>query len=178
MALTLVSSWGATDSNAYTEVATVTEYVTYSVVATPTAWTNLTADQKTAAVYQATMDVDSYPWQGDKKYSNQRLSFPRELYVRGFPWNNIVQGTSTLSTDEANEKLAIERACAEQAFWIARNKGKSKHEEKQRQGIRSYGESIGPLSERFTYGYQRHRLCVEAMRLISQYLGSAQILRA
>lgn len=178
MALTLVSSWGASNANVYTEVATADDYITCYCVATPTAWNNLTTVQQTAAIYQATIDIDFYPWQGVKRYSDQRLSFPRQYKPVRFPWNYVVASTSTLTTDEQNEKLAVERACAEQAFWIARQKGKSKHEEKQRQGIRSYSETIGPISESYTYGYQRHRLCVEAMRLISQFLGTAQILRA
>src|SRR4051812_41110491 len=116
------STWGGSDSNSYIDLATADSFITEAVV-DPAAWTVATTTQQSAALREATRDIDSQEYLGCRYYEDQMLQFPRE-FVNGWPWNRVTSGGSTVySIEQHRMQVAVEQATCYQAVSILRRGG-------------------------------------------------------
>lgn len=77
MPLTLVATAGASNANAYADVATASAAAAYRIGADAVAWLALSADQKIQSLVTATRDIDTLLFTGDRATSTQALEWPR-----------------------------------------------------------------------------------------------------
>lgn len=197
---TLVTSYGAPDANCYVSFSDANSIVESSSLDYQR-WTDAATTTREIALIRATRDIDSNMWFGGKFFFNQALSFPRasrgvglwDQYAYGeegygwnygdFPWQyygaNLSQTTvNTFNVEYTLQREAVKRACANQAVHLLRSlKGRNYHRERQAQGIVSYSESIGKVSESYAYGKTTLSLAPEAFDELRFYLGSPQIAR-
>ena len=136
-----------TDIDAYVQVAAATTWLAAHIVY-PTAWTAATADQKAAALIEASDNIDSLPLKGCKYEDDQTQS-------RAFPRIPDRAG-QTIGTDETNFQSEIdysevpqevEDACCLEALELLKQ-GASGRRGMREQGVKSYSIA-GKLSETF-----------------------------
>jgi hypothetical protein len=198
---TIVSSYGASDSNCYCTFVEANSIIVSSSLDYQR-WTDAATTTRQIALIRATREIDAGNWYGGKFFFNQSLSFPRatrgaglwDQYAYGeegygwnmgeFPWQyygaNLSQTTvNTFNVEYTLQQEAVKRACAYQAVNLLRlaSGGRNRHREKQAQGIVAYSEGIGKLSESFSYGQTSLSLAPEAFDELRKYLGSPTIAR-
>lgn len=171
----LDATWGGSAANVYATMAFVNTFLTTHVFDNA-AWIALTGGQKRAAVLEATRDIDSLNYLGCRYYADQSLEFPRELAL-DFPYNRV-GSQSTWSEMHIRMERDVQEAMSYQALHISRNAGRNYHAENQAQGIRSYSESVGPISESYVYGAaSASRLCQEALAKLAPWRESKKVFR-
>ena len=176
MALSLISSWGGTSDTVYALLDEADEYigsntlVGYKVDITP--WTNIGSVQKARLLLAATRLIDNASnYVGDRQFFNQTLEFPRVPAGDDiWPWvNRTLTAANTYNIYLTEQKRRVKQATIEQAYALARDGDRDEHTKRQIQGIRSYSESTGPVSESYAYGGVVLPLCPEAMELLRPY---------
>lgn len=182
---TLITSWGGLSDTTYVEVTEADDYIgsttTPGYKADPTVWSDKTASQRGSLLLAATRDVDNADeYVGERQFVDQTLQFPRvPSGEQRWPWvQRSLTSANTFNIYLAEQKRRVKQATIEQAFSLARDGERDEHIERQLRGIRSYSESIGPLSESASYGGPVMPLCPEAMELLSPYRsGSVELVR-
>ena len=135
------------EGGAYVSVADATAWLTAHLVSTA-AWTASTADQKAAALVEASDNIDALPLKGCKYADdiNQARAFPRIPDRAG----------QTIGTDETNFQSELDYstvpqevkdACCLEALELLKQ-GSSGRKELREQGVKSYSIG-GKLSETF-----------------------------
>lgn len=105
--MTLVTTPGAANADAYVDVAGVT-----AVEATrsqPTTWLTLSLDQQERAIRAATVTLDRLAWRGEPVTNTQALAWPR--------WDTQDRTGAFLASDVIPPEVA--KATATLALWIA-----------------------------------------------------------
>ncbi len=182
---TLIASWGGNQDTVYVLRAEADDYVgsatTPGYKIDPTVWSNLMAAQRESLLLAATRDVDNADeYLGERQFVDQTLNFPRVPSGESrWPWvQRSLTSANTFNIYLSEQKRRVKAAVIEQAFSLARDGDRDEHIERQLKGIRSYSESIGPLSESASYGGSVMPLCPEAMELLSPYRsGSVELVR-
>lgn len=197
---TLDSSYGSPTANCYVSF-TDADSIAMSSSLDYITWTDVTTVVREIGLIRATRDIDSMRWAGGRYFFNQKLAFPRatrgaglwDRYAYGeegygwnygdFPWQyygvNMSQITvNTFNVEYQLQKEAVARANVYQAVHLLRyQKGRNRHRERQSMGIIGYSESIGKLSESYSYGQTNLSLVPEAYDELRGYLGSPTIVR-
>lgn len=180
MATTLIASWGGTlagGTNSYVNFTDADSFITTGVPEFG-AWTNASTDQKSSALIQATMDIDSKDYIGGRYYYDQFLKFPRQLNL-SFPWNRTSTSSTVFSVEHARMQEHTKRAACMQALWLLRNKGHLLHAERIAQGIETMSEEIGPMKNFIKYAAKTPpKLCQESMTLLQPWMNQRRIYRA
>lgn len=175
--MTLIATWGGSTANCYLDLTAANSFITTAVV-DATAWTSATTVQQTAALLEATRDVDSKQYLGARYYSDQLLEFPRAFDGIGWPYSLSLGTADPISIEQQHSQIAVQRATCYQALWLLRNNGRNFHAERIASGIQQYSEAVGPISESATYGKGSiSRLCPEAVASVAKYLSGRQVVR-
>lgn len=175
MAVTLIASWGGTQDNCYITVDEADDYIGNSVSpghkVDPSAWENANEVQRASAILAATRDIDGHVFAGQRQFHDQTLEFPRLPSGEDYwPWvNRSLTEANTFNIYLTEQKRRVKAACAEQAFTYIREGERNEHLERQIAGIRSFSETVGPISESYSYGGTSLSLTPEAMRLLMPY---------
>lgn len=196
----LDSSYGSPTANCYVSFTDAMSIALSSVVDYD-AWTGATTLALEIAIVRGARDIDSIRWAGSRYFYNQALQFPRapqglgywDRYAYGmesygwnygdFPWQyygaNLAATTiNTFNVEFTRQKEAVARANVYQALNRLRSKkGRNRHRERQAAGIVSYSESIGKLSESYSYGQTSLSLAFEAYDELREYVGSPTLIR-
>jgi hypothetical protein len=176
--MTIIASWGGSQSNAYiglTDAASVIE----TTIVDYSGWSSATSIQQGAAIIAGAIDIDARNYLGSRYYYDQMMEFPRALPIN-YPWNRTSTSSIIWTVEMTRMRDHVERANCHQALWILRNSGRNLHAERVLQGIKSFSEKIGPLSEAVTYrdgGGAMNRLCPEAIALLSPWRTTRRIVR-
>jgi hypothetical protein len=182
---TLIVSWGGNTDTGYATLAEADDYIgsatTPGYKADTTVWSNLLPNQRTSLLLGATRDIDNADtYIGQRQFVDQTLEFPRvpsgEAY---WPWvQSSLTSANTFNIYLAEQKRRVKQATIEHAFSLARDGERDEHIERQLKGIRSFSESVGPLSESASYGGAVMPLAPEAMELLAPYRsGSVELVR-
>lgn len=176
MTATIDSTWGGSEANAYDSVTNVNAFI-HDNIYDHTDWDGLSLEKKTAAILEATRDLDSVQFIGARYYRDQELEMPREVSL-DFPNNRVGSATTTWSEVHARMERDVKQALAYQALHIARLGGRNFHAENQSQGIKSYSEAVGPIRESYTYGNSgTKRLSPEAQAKLAPWVESKRVYR-
>lgn len=175
---TLVSSWGGTEDTVYALLAEANDYIgsddNLGFKADPSPWIDLTTIQRGRFLLAATRDVDNAAnYIGERQFEDQRLQFPRiPAGETEWPWvGRALTEANTYNFYLTEQKRRVKEATIEQAFFLANEGDKDEHTQRRLKGIRSFSESVGPISESASYGGNVSPLCPEAMRLLGPYMG-------
>lgn len=181
MALTIVATWGGDSSNAYCTLDYANSYITEQKVDND-AWVAAGEVTRKAAIVEATRHIDySGRWVANKYYWNQALEFPRVLDetftdTRYPGTGNVLLGTPG-NIEYAEMEEDVKKACAEQANWIIKMSGKDDLQELQSRGVKNYSESIGRISESYTFKTSASVLCSDTKRLLRKYRSPTRLER-
>lgn len=183
--MTLINSWGGNGSNAYTTLTAANSIITTTIVGDVSAWTSATTAQKEASCVQATRQIDGLQYIGSRYYWDQLLEFPREL-TRRFPYNYTDTATLAGDREQIRQQYHVEVACALQALFLLKNGGLPSNLENQAQGVQSFSEQLGPMSQSVNYGSgsaaaaraPERVLSREALSYLADYKTSRKIYRA
>ena len=178
---TIISSWAGIYDTSYATIEESDSFLLTKFGKADT-WLELGEGDKTAVLITATNQIDNaYTWIGAKYYYNQALEFPRAI---SYPSNISQPGEGYLdllfsSQEQVLMNRAVKKACIEQAFSIVVNKGENIHAKNKANGIASYSENYGNISESYSYrgGADGSMLCAEAKKLLRNYRGSPRLLR-
>ena len=174
----LVASWGGVADNCYVLHSDASSFIVSGVL-DKAAWTDATTDIQATALQEATRDIDTRNWFGDRYYYNQALLFPRQMNV-AFPWNRTWDGSTIFDVEQTRQRVDVQRATALQAIWLLQNSGKNIHAERMALGIRAISESVGPVKEWVQYAgaHGINRLCQQASGILQPYVVGRSIYRA
>jgi len=173
----LIATWGGNDANAYDTLANVDAFIATSIFS-KSEWTELTSSQKTAAILEATRDIDSLRYVGTRYFIEQSLLFPRRIEGPGYPGSRINHSITEWSETHKRMERDVKAALAYQALHIVRLGGRNLHAENQSQGIKSYSETIGPISESYSYGNaSAKRVGPDALAKLEPWRESKRVLR-
>lgn len=197
---TIISSYGGSESNAYCNLVEANSIVLSSSLDYQR-WTDASTVTREIALIQATRHIEGVTWYGSKFFYNQSLAAPRSTRGSGwlggnevygwnypedkdsFPWqyygaNLAATSVNTFNIEYQLQREAFKRANAYQAVHLLRmQKGRNRHRERQSQGVTSYSEGIGKLSESYSYGQTALSLCPEAYDELRPYLGAPMVTR-
>lgn len=136
-----------TDIDAYVQVTVATTWLTAHLV-TITAWTAATADQKAAALIEASDNIDSLPLKGCKYADDitQLRAFPR-IPDRASQTIGIDETNFQSGLDYSTVPQEVEDACCLEALELLKQ-GASGRRGMREQGVKSYSIA-GKLSETF-----------------------------
>jgi hypothetical protein len=168
------ATWAGSLSNSYVTWTAANSCIVAGIVAN-SAWTAASQTQQSAALIEATRDIDSRNYISKPKYTYQALKFPRDLLLDGSSSGD--SESDELTTWESQEQAAVQRATSHQAVWILRNAGKNQHLEAISLGIRRSDKQVGPVREAYDYSARGNRLCPEAVAILTPYFDSRKILR-
>ena len=176
--MTVVATWGGASDNSYISFTAANSYLPSAVV-DPAAWTSASTTQREAALMEATRDIDSKQYIGQRYFPDQRLEFPRSSNTGdSWPYNFTSTATPNFDIEQARAQVAIEQATCYQALWILRNSGRNYHSERIASGVKSFSEAVGPISESATYGGGTiERLCPEALSIIAPWITGKRAVR-
>ena len=154
----------STSTDAYVSVAAATVWLATHVVSL-SAWTAASADQKAAALTEASDSIDFLPLQGHKYLTDgsQLRQFPRQ-YREGYDRDEL--------TGEAEVPQAVLDACCREALAILQAGAGTDRQALQAQGVASY-QIPGIISETFRPGVTNARYGLrspDAYRLLSRYI--------
>lgn len=177
---TLVSSWGGGTSNTYIGLTAANSYIRYSIT-NNSAWLSASAESKTAALIEATAQIDTRNFIGKRKYVDQLLEFPREIRS-SFPWNRTTAGASALSASELRMLYDVEKATCHQALYILQNAGGNIHAELAQAGVSSARKKVGPIEEEYKYGggssaVAQQLICPSGLMFLSDWMTDRRAVR-
>lgn len=170
---------GGTSANSYVTRADANLYLADQFGTA--AWDALADTDKDKALKQATRQIDRYRFHGWRALAGQALNFPRFR-----PGDQPGLGISVPDSDEPIHStilyipIKVQRACCEQALWIAQNAsrgGQSARQQLQQEGVDSF--RMGDLQETFTHGGKRfggQSLCPAAEDLLKRWINRTGIL--
>lgn len=180
--LTLDSSWGGGTSNSYLGLTDANSVVaTYLPVHARTKWTDATTPDRIAALLQATRQIDSLAWTGDRVFYTQNLEFPRtDREGERFPWATKFSIVSTWNIYMQRQRERVLMACALQAVSVLRegDPGQDEHRQRRAAGITNFSESIGRVSQSVSYGRPSLVLDPEVLNLLREYRGAPRVYRS
>lgn len=177
--MTLIASYGGSESNAYIDVSQANSFI-HSAIASHAEWFELRTSEREALLLQSTRDIDARQYIGHRRFSNQFLEFPRQVQAR-FPFNRTT--ATTVANDETQRRMLrdVTEACALQAVFLARVGGRNQHAENLAQGIRSISEGVGPVREFVQYASRATggtaRLSHEAVTRLSEWQTTRRVIR-
>lgn len=176
--MTIVASWGGSDSNAYIGLTEANSFITTSVV-NGTAWTSANSVLQQAALLEATRAIDAHNFLGGRFYFLQKLKFPRALFGEPYPWSNSNMDAAANNPEYVRMKEDVERACCLQAIHILRYDGRNEHIENRMNGIRSVRETTGPLSDSVDYfsAGDIRTLSSDVLALLSRWMEGRPVYR-
>lgn len=182
--LTLIDTWGGSTSNTYISLEDADLLITMELLDSEP-WASAAESQRRAALASATRNIDSYNWVGEKYFFQQLLQFPRTPQGADFfygPYGRAESDAQTLSLMNQDEylrkqRIRVRRACAIQANYLLRTKGRNLDRETQFIGATSRSSSHSGVSIAHHYAHPSHRLCPEAMDELRYYLGKARLVR-
>lgn len=183
--MSIISSpFGGAICNAYATVVDVSSYIeTACVFLEP--WTDVTTVQANALVIRASRNIDALNWEGEKYFYNQFLEFPRLRATsddisaglsRGVPADPGFFALSESDEYLRQQKINVQCATAEQAYFLALSGGRLPHRSEQFQGIGSTSRSVR-VGASFSYATPGMVLCPEAWDYLRQYVGTMRIVR-
>jgi hypothetical protein len=176
--MTLISSYGANNSNSYVDFTAANSFITTAIVDS-SAWTSASTVVKEAALMEATRDVDSKQYRGERYFYEQKLEFPRQ-FITDWPWNRTLANEPSSDIEQVRMLDAVQRATCYQALSILRNAGRNYHAERIASGVKAFSESVGPISESATYasGGGLERLYPDALATLQEYIEGKKVYRA
>ena len=144
-------------------------------------WVIAKPEQQTAALLQATRNIDACNWHGLRWFYNQALEFPRMPPGADCPGGRATPDSafdSLLLQDVylAKAKARVRNAACEQALWLLRNEGKDPDREDQFRGATSVSRSAG-VSESKGFGGTNMLLHPDAWNELRWYRGSVRLVR-
>jgi hypothetical protein len=177
--VTLIASWGGADSNAYINVSQANSFIK-SAIFDHSSWDGLSGAQKSAAVIQASQDIDSRQYIGHRFNHDQLLEFPRQMRS-AYPFNRTVTATITQDVIQRRMQINVQQACAHQALFIARQGGFNAHAERIQAGIKGVSETVGPINTFIQYGQRSSaggtKLTPQALSLLQEWTTGRRIYR-
>jgi len=177
MSLVLDATWGGANSNTYTTDTEFASYVETKVKRDQ--WDSASEATRKASLVEASRAIDSLcRWRGSKYFWNQRLEFPRTLATDSALGTVTEIGTLSLRVEYAWMLQDVKNACAEQALFLLKQGGEDTLLELAQRGVRSYSESIGKISESYSFGGSASPVCPEAARFLARYRSSPRLVRA
>lgn len=131
---------GSSTANSYMTIEAADAY--FSARLGSDAWHGASAEEKSAALQQATSNLDDFSYVGYRNSPTQALNFPR-----AYPYNDDPEKqSSTIAIP-----TAIRKACCEEALYLLQNRGNaggmSERQLLQAEGVRSFS-TLG-LSESY-----------------------------
>ena len=156
---TLITTWGGSTSNSYLSASEATTMAgLYKLSTEIKPWDDATTSDVEVALIRATSDIDNtFTYLGKRREYQQQLEFPRQIPEMSFPFST--SNPDILTDDEVQRMMEerVKKATFEQAFYIIKNSAgeaevQEMHRQRQNMGIRGYGESLGPVSESYSYG--------------------------
>jgi hypothetical protein len=180
---TIVSTWGAFDANAYIDITFASDYIDKYILGDSSAWTSASTVNQSRAILRATRDLDNaFPYRGRKLNPDQALEWPRVFEIHDWPFSSLSVNQPSMSDLEREAQNRVMNAVAEQVFYLLKNVGTElTHLERQAQGIQSFSESIGPLSESVSYfgngGGSFSRLTPDSYAYMKHYRALPRIVR-
>lgn len=176
---TLVTSWGGGTTNCYVSLTAANSFILWSIIDSD-AWKDANTEKKIAALIEASRDIDTKQYVGTKKYSDQRLEFPRSIYA-AFPWDYTNNSATTLSEAEERMQLDVEKATCHQALWLLQNSGRNKHSEMAASGVRRMDRQVGPIRETYDYyqsaGSAQRLLCPKSQAFLADWMVGRKVVR-
>jgi len=180
--LLISSPWGGSLNNCYSLLEMANSYIRTAKIFFDE-WLEF-KEKQPAALITATQQIDAQNWSGEKWFYNQLLEFPRFDPEGEFPYGSYSRAAPDLTfaqlseTDEylRQQRIRVQIACAEQAFFLLRQRGINAHREDQYHGIRSQSRG-GRVAESFGYGDPDLVLCPEAWDQLRPYVGSMRVVR-
>lgn len=180
---TIIASWGGATSNSYVDYTFANSYMSTKIDAS--AWTDASTPQREASLLEATRVLDARNWRGEKFYWDQRLEFPRTTYrERDLAGDQHLSGSSLVGTPWDVEYVwmqeRVQQATCEQALWML-EQSESETFRLQQRGITSFSESIGKISESYSFGGPQSRFphfSPSTKRLLSWYWAAPRIVRS
>lgn len=163
------ATWGGASANCYIAITAANSFV-MSAVVDNSAWSEATPQQRCAALLEATRDIDSYEYLGCRYYEDQALLFPREV-IGKWPWNRTTGATNSYSIEQHRMQVAVEQATCFQALAILRDDGRNVHQERIRNGVRSFRQQTGEAEEEYVYNFagSSSRLSPEVTNRLKAY---------
>lgn len=180
----IVADWGGSSSNSYVTLGYANGFIPKNIV-NYSAWIDASVKQRVSALLQATKDIDSLTFFGERYYTQQMLEFPRNS-DSPWPWNltSYTQETN-LSVEQVQMKDAVKKATCYQALFLLTNQTNSIHAQHIALGISRYYEKTGPLEEGYTYGNPQKgastlapTLSIDARKLLSRWITGRRIIRS
>lgn len=178
MPLSLVNTWGGASSNTYADLDEFETFTDELIDQTP--YTGATTPQRAAALVQATRAIDSRNWRGQRYHWNQRLEFPRTQYADGNRFSNdsyLSPIGSPANPEWTRMQEKVRTACCEHAITLLDNDGEDNLLSLQARGVKSYSESIGKISESYSFSGGVKVLTPKAMRLLNEYYEGPRLVR-
>lgn len=175
----IIASWGGATDNCYVTLGYANGYILKSIV-NHDSWTNATVQQRVSALLQATRDIDSLNFFGNRYFGTQFLEWPRSSN-QPWPWNLVAYNQAVnLSVEQVRMKDSVKKACCHQALWILDNQDALVHAKNQAMGVESYYQKLGPLEDEYHYGKSSLPPTVSpvARKLLSEWITGRKIARA
>lgn len=171
---TIISTYGGDQSNSYIDLQSAHNFIMTSIV-DPTAWSSADWRARTAALLEATRDIDSVQYAGTKTTPNQILQFPR-TYQTSWPYSLALLNQNFMSLSQIEAKRNVERATCWQALHILRLQGIDQTSEAISSGVRQRTRTIGSTSDNVSYSRDLNILCYEAKSLLTMYKTSRRVI--
>jgi len=177
---TLVTSWGGGTTNSYVGLTAANSFIRYSILDN-SSWKTASQEQRTAAIIEASAQIDTRNYVGSRKYSTQLMEFPRSTNA-AYPWNRTTATASTLSDSETRMKTDVEKATCHQALYLLKNSGTNQHTELSQAGVTSARRKVGPLEEEYRYGggsaaSTQQLLNAHALNFLSDWMSDRRAIR-
>lgn len=180
----LDASWGGLTANSYIDLGAAEAIAATIYYSEPWDSASSTEARKVAALLEATIQIDSRNWKGERYFPNQTLAFPRipdgvELEA-GFVnrvgpdanFDQIVSADNYLRL----QQLRVLRAVVCQAIHVMKSEGEEAHYESQLQGLASISRSRR-FGESISYREPSLVLCPAAWHQLRWYRGHLRVVR-
>jgi hypothetical protein len=176
--MTIVADWGGISSNSYVSVTDASSFITSAII-NHSSWLDATPLQREQALQEATRDVDSHQFIGNRFSADQYLEWPRS-FLRRWPWALATEPASLESLEQARMRESVKRAVCHQALFLLSIGGRNKHADNLANGVESYTEITGPVAETVKYrpGALAPKLCSESKKLLAPWLVGKKVYRA
>jgi len=187
--LTLIPTWGSASANVYAGLADANSFITDEFLDSKP-WAEANTEQRTRALAQATRDIDTMNWHGQRYFYRQALAYPRVPTGIGIdPYGPYAPGAGATESDanffnflEQDEYLnkqhrRVMRACAIQAVHLLRNAGRHLDREAQFTGLASQSTGRAGISESYSYAGIALKLHPDAFDLLRYYRVTPRLVR-
>mgnify|MGYP006279035691 CR=1 FL=1 len=190
MAITLLNTWGLSNSNSYVSLDEAKNLIAQYVMNSDS-WDDADDTLQSKALLIATQTIDSQNWHGERFYWNQNLNFPRIppggdrlLGVGGDATSDGAASYYTLLMYDEYSRKQISRVklaqCYQAVVILNSNTGNRRgdsHKALQTKGITSWSKSGGGISESYSYGAVNADLSPEAWDVLRYYKAPRAVVR-